>query len=128
MSELSDALAALSLHYSVEYLGHAFQDTWEHDLWSVTLTGPDGASETFRYRTGVGHRRDGEAVDPPMADVVHCLISDGQACLQDFEEWASDLGYDPDSRKAYAVWVECCETGHRLARVLDIEPLQNLEH
>lgn len=127
MSELSDALAALSLHYSVEYLGEAFQDTWQHDLWEVTLT-RDGTSETFRYRTGIGHRRDGEAVDPPMADVVHCLISDGEAALQDFEDWANDLGYDPDSRKAYAMWVECCAIGHRLSKVLDVEPLVGLEH
>jgi hypothetical protein len=123
MSELSEALESLNIVYSVEYLGHAFQDTWEHDLWEVTING-----EAFCYRTGVGHRKAGLAVDPPMADVVHCLISDGNACLQDFEDWASDLGYDTDSRKAYATWVACCETGHRLARVLDIEPLAGLEH
>lgn len=127
MSKLSDALAALSLHYSVEYLGEGFQDTWQHDVWDVTITS-DGVSETFRYHTGVGHRVNGLAVDPPMADVVHGLILDGEACLQDFEDWADGLGYDTDSRKAYAMWVECCAIGHRLSKVLDVEPLVGLEH
>lgn len=41
--------------------------------------------------------------DPPtLADVLDCLASDasGVENAESFEEWASDLGYDTDSRKA----------------------------
>lgn len=42
---------------------------------------------------------------PAVADVVECLLLDTTS-LEDrsFEEWAGDMGADPDSRKAYATW------------------------
>lgn len=42
---------------------------------------------------------------PTAADVLGCLAGD-VASVQDgdFEEWAAELGYDPDSRRAHATW------------------------
>ena len=37
---------------------------------------------------------------PTAADVLGCLISDFTSIGRTFEDWASDLGYDTDSRKA----------------------------
>lgn len=123
MSEFSDAVSKLGLSYSVEYLGEGLEGTWRHDVWDVTIGG-----ETFRYRTGTGHRVDGLAVDPPLADVLWCLIRDGEACNMTFEDWCGEYGYDSDSRTAERTYVRCVETGHRVARVTDIEPLAYLEH
>jgi hypothetical protein len=43
--------------------------------------------------------------EPALADVLECLLLDATS-LDDrsFEEWAEDMGADPDSRKAYALW------------------------
>lgn len=42
--------------------------------------------------------------EPTALDVLDCLISDAATyvCCRSFEEWASDLGVDSDSRKAEA--------------------------
>jgi DNA-binding helix-hairpin-helix protein with protein kinase domain len=38
--------------------------------------------------------------DPTSIEVMECLLSDWTGIEVPFEEWASDLGYEPDSRKA----------------------------
>lgn len=40
--------------------------------------------------------------EPTAADVLGCLLSDASSykSARDLEDWASDLGYDTDSRKA----------------------------
>ena len=42
----------------------------------------------------------GRKYRPTAADVIGCLLSDFMSIDSPFEDWASDLGYDTDSRKA----------------------------
>ena len=49
-------------------------------------------------------------------DVLDCLLRDAQGTDEPFESWASDLGYDTDSRKAEAVFHACRETAAKLRR------------
>jgi hypothetical protein len=37
--------------------------------------------------------------EPDAADVLDCLLSDASGADQSFEDWASDYGFDTDSRK-----------------------------
>jgi hypothetical protein len=48
-------------------------------------------------------------VSPPkMHDVVHSIVLDSDVIeYGSFEQWASDFGYDPDSRKAEAIYKAC---------------------
>jgi len=55
---------------------------------------------------------------PSMADVLYCLLSDAEACGLPFEEWAGNLGFDTDSRKAERIYHECVATGRALSRLL----------
>jgi hypothetical protein len=56
---------------------------------------------------------------PTAASVLYCLLSDSDALdSPTFEEWASDLGYDTDSRKAEQIYRACIENGLKLRRVL----------
>lgn len=43
-------------------------------------------------------------MDPTIADILGCFQSDFQGADQTFAEWARDLGYDPDSRKAERIY------------------------
>ena len=57
---------------------------------------------------------------PTVADVLDCLASDA-ATVEDgptFAEWADELGYDPDSRKAEATYNACREQTERLVEFL----------
>lgn len=70
----------------------------EFDPWTVTLR-LGKRSMTVPFFTGYGLRsrmKDG----PSAADVLDCLLSDASSADQTFEDWAGDLGYDTDSRKA----------------------------
>ena len=52
---------------------------------------------------------------PKFADVLHCLVSDSEVIdCATFEEWASDLGYDPDSLTAERVYKACLEIALKL--------------
>jgi hypothetical protein len=56
--------------------------------------------------------------DPTPHDVLECLLSDAVDGEMIFEEWAEDLGYDADSREAYATWKACGKIAKRVRRFL----------
>lgn len=82
-------------------------DGWEHHAGTVTLRYVD-AHDTHHsistpYKVGMG-------IDPTTitaADVLHSVASDAQYGREAFEDFCSELGYDTDSRKAYATWEQC---------------------
>lgn len=52
---------------------------------------------------------------PDAKDVIYSLIQDGWAIdYPTYEGWASDLGYDEDSRKGEAIYRACLEIGLKL--------------
>lgn len=44
---------------------------------------------------------------PAIEDVLESLQMDMQDADEDFEDWADNLGYDKDSRKAEQTWRDC---------------------
>ena len=58
--------------------------------------------------------------EPTAADVLNCLASDSSSVenSREFEEWASDLGYDPDSRKAEKIYKTIIKQAERLKKFL----------
>jgi hypothetical protein len=52
---------------------------------------------------------------PNYLDVLHCLATDADVLnYSSFEDWAPNLGYDPDSRKAFQIYQTCLEIALRL--------------
>jgi len=98
-------------------------DEWagrECHPWTVTLCwyGPGGRRSskqkpqtiTVSFFQGAAHER-----EPTAADVLSSLLLD--AAVEDyssFEDWAADLGYDPDSRKAVRTYQECLKLAPRV--------------
>lgn len=58
--------------------------------------------------------------DPTAQDVLDCLLSDasGYENARSFEEWASEYGYDTDSRKAERVYEQVKTQTHKLRKFL----------
>lgn len=69
-----------------------------------------------------------QGVAPDVECVLSNLLSNGEAHLQSysFEQWARDLGCDPDSRKAEAIFNACIEEGRALARAFTPAELTEL--
>jgi hypothetical protein len=93
--------------------------------WSVTLT-YQGRKLTTPFFTGE------LAGEPTAADVLSCLISDTMSYENagSFEAWAPEYGYDPDSRKAEAIYRACERQAPRVRRFLgdDFDEFAQLEH
>jgi hypothetical protein len=103
-------------------------DGWEHYAYAVVLTF-QGRTMSSPFKCGSGHARKSRVdygttreamipVPPSAADVLYSLISDSDACDKAFEEWAGDLGYDTDSRKALATYLECQRLGREVRAFL----------
>lgn len=82
-------------------------DGWEHHGGRVRLAYTDAHDVhhdmTTPFRVGMG-------IDPTevtAADVVCSVASDARYGRDGFEDFCSELGYDTDSRKAYATWEQC---------------------
>lgn len=75
------------------------------------------AKMTRDSKPGTAHRDNQERliaqsghglVKPKPADVLHCIVMDDPRDLS-FDDWASEYGYDADSRKAEAIYRACQE-------------------
>lgn len=56
-----------------------------------------------------------KTIEPKLTDVVHSLIMDASVLDSGgFEDWAAELGYDTDSRKAESIYRECLEIALKL--------------
>lgn len=64
---------------------------------------------------------------PDLRDVLYSLASDASVLdCSGFEDWASDLGYDTDSRKAEAIYRACLEIALKLRNTLGEDGLARL--
>lgn len=68
---------------------------------------------------GVGVHSDKPLPPPDLADVLYSLASDADVLdAGGFEEWASNYGYDTDSRKAEAVYRACLDIALKLREAI----------
>jgi hypothetical protein len=87
-------------------------EDFEGDHYRVTLR-RGSKRMTFYYSKGYG--LNGEP--PTVEEVLDCLASDAagvQDAGADFAEWASEYGYDTDSRKANKIFTACLRQAERL--------------
>ena len=70
---------------------------------------------TVPFYTGPGWSR-----EPDLDDVMECLCSDAVGVINAtcFEEWADDLGFDSDSRRAEATYRQVQRQTEELRRLL----------
>ncbi len=57
------------------------------------------------------------AVCPTQASVLYSLLLDAQCADQNFDDFCSDLGYDPDSRKDFKIYESCCEILQKMRKI-----------
>ncbi len=66
-------------------------------------------------------------IEPDACDVIASLVMDSDVLdAGTFEEWAGDLGYDADSRKAEATYRACLEIALKLRNGIGEAGLQRL--
>jgi len=77
---------------------------------------PFARQMTVYFSQGYGHN--GKA--PEVGSVLDCLSSDASSIenARGFEDWASDFGYDADSRKAEKTYRACEHQAKRLRSFL----------
>lgn len=69
----------------------------------------------------------GPALEPKIEDVVWSLVSEADVLeYPTFESWASEYGYDADSRKAEKIYRACLETALKLRAALGDDGLRQL--
>lgn len=98
----------------------AFEDPADHQRdpgrrwYDVTLT-MDGRTMVVPFGMGSAHSE-----RPSAADVLNCLASDASTYDQarGFEDWAADLGFDTDSRKAERIYREVGKQARELRAFL----------
>jgi hypothetical protein len=109
-------------------------DGWEHFAWRLTVenwrggsgTGrareEGGASYEFPYMQGTAHTK-----PPTLVDIMSALLSDASCVLgRDFEEFCSDLGYEPDSRKAERLYGQIVENNAKVCKLFGTTDLDGL--
>lgn len=119
---LARFIAENGIQMTATFKGRAqSEDGWPHDAWAYRLR-VAGTDRQMRgtFRMGTGHK--GKA--PTTADVLNCLAMDAASVenASGFADWATDLGFDPDSIKARNCYRQCVRQSTSLRRFLT-EPL-----
>jgi hypothetical protein len=85
---------------------------------AVILSGGNIAAFAGKHR---------QQIKPDICDVLSSLIMDSD-CLSygGFEDWASNLGFDTDSRKAETIWKACIDTALKMRNGLGEDGLAKL--
>ena len=111
--QLTSKLGSMSFNYSVGEAHVTPKDLDTHPRRVATREAQEALAKRFK---------------PALRDVLECLFLDAEALsATDFEEWASDFGYDLDSRKAEQTYNACVKTGRDLRRVLGRSRFHDLE-
>lgn len=137
MKELEEFLSKYK--YDCTLLGlRKDDDGWEHFKFNCTIE-----DESFTFRSGIGHAKwfrgdsaNRKAKDEgyeivlendwklgklrlkriKISEIVYCTLLDNTE--ENFHDWCSNFGYDTDSRKALAIYLECQENYVRLRKAL----------
>lgn len=140
MESLPEVCKRLEITLTSTLIGHNDEKKWPHFEWRVTLSRPGKESYSTIYKTGVGHikkmpahyRQDlpdytrnrlwlqdrKTSLPPTLADVVSCLIGDAISGESTFEDFCSDLGYNPDSLSHLQTYLACQKTLTAMRRLL----------
>lgn len=84
------------------------------------------ACETGTSGTAGGSWVHREEYHPKAADVLTCLLMDASANDYDFEEWAENYGYSPDSREAYSIYEACIQIHRKLKKIFTAQQREDL--
>src|ERR1700690_1900550 len=86
--------------------------------WFCVLTGRAGKME-FYFSQGAAHTK-----PPTLPEILDCLASDAATVenARSFEDFAAELGYDPDSRAAEKTYNICRKQAMELANLLGSAP------
>lgn len=125
--------------------------------WRITLHHNERPVLTTNYSAGIGHcpsynqreaqrpsldfaekiARETETgvsglarkpIRPDSVDVIQSLVLDADVLnYNKYEEWAPELGLDPDSRKGYSLYLDCMETALSLRNAIGDAGLQALQ-
>ena len=79
------------------------------------------AAETGLW-AATGDRYPRKLPAPKLIDVLYCLVSDASVLdCATFEDWADELGYDTDSRKAEKISDECLKNALALRQYINLD-------
>lgn len=106
--------------WRVAHNPHMPDTTMRH--WRCTLR-VTGRTMVVPFSQGSAHKS-----RPTAAEVLDCLASDASTIENNrtFEEWASELGCDEDSRKAERTYRACVKQTENLRAWLGDEQFQSL--
>lgn len=89
-------------------------DSAQMNHWKCKIrAGASGKGQRRTQMTLVFSQGYAHTGEPKLKDVLDCLASDSSSIenARSFEEWASDFGYDTDSRKAERTFKACERQG-----------------
>ena len=73
----------------------------------------DGRQMTLYFSQGYGIKH-----EPREEDILNCFISDNTDFYDGFEDWAANMGFDEDSRKAERTYNACVRQTEKAKRLL----------
>lgn len=140
----SEKNPSLNWRVTIEYAGRALTTDYMQGIGHLPNAGAAaramggrnfavyerGAAEEGKYGrySASGFMINAKLIPAPLLrDVLYCLVLDASVIdCATFEEWASEYGYDTDSREAEKTYRSCLEIALQLRALIGTENLNKL--
>ena len=124
--ELEAFYASLELRHVGDWKDTITTDKWQHNRWAFTFAPKDKDDKrsgvTLPFMTGMSIQG-----TPKASEVIACAARDGMSTVGvSFEDWASEFGYDTDSRKAETIFKDCEGLLFKLQNLLTQDDIEHL--
>ena len=127
---MSEFVKRYGVSISAEYtdnnpnMNHPSDKKWIANHYWVTLKRRENGKRrqmSLYYSQGLGIKD-----EPRVGDVLNCLAQDSAGIEESFEDWAENLGYDPDSRRAEHTYKVCVRQAAKLKQFLGEDGYETL--
>ena len=106
-----------------DYTEEDYKDEWKKtaNKYKARIIYNNKKSMTIIYYTGNGWKK-----DPVLEDILGSILLDVTYLDYGFEDFASELGYDPDSRTAEKIYKDIQKQAKKINRIFSKEEQEEL--
>lgn len=123
----------MKMEFKTTYRGRTNKDDWECYHYEVQLRNYiTGNTHTLDYYMGLGHtvKHLGQPEQTSVPPLPFCVLN--SIYLEDtrgegFEDWCNEYGYNTDSRKALATYLQCQEQTRKFKQAFPTVSLDDHE-
>jgi len=124
--QANELLSSINVTFSAKFIKHDYHfadDKQERDIFTCTFK-RNKTRFSIKFGQSINNSTGNGDNLPTAYDVITCLQ---KYEIESFENFCLDFGYDQDSRKAYKVYMACCNEYDKVSKFFSCDEIELLQ-